>query len=191
MSGAACRGAAKGAKDDAAALKAREAETAAIEKESKDKTGLRSDVLSLYDGGEYWLYQYKAYTDVRLEFAPEEEAAFFGGDPDNFTYPRYDLDMALYRVYDNGKPLQTTNYLKWNAKGAAPGDLVFVSGHPGATSRLDTQAGESCHWSEIRLEPAVIQYLQRRIDAGAGFCKTEPGECRAGGNEYLPAAKQP
>ena len=95
------QGAGKAAKDDAAALKARDAEIAAIEKESKDKTGLRSDVVSLYNGGEYWLYQYKAYTDVRLVFAPEEQAAFFGGDPDNFTYPRYDFDMALYRVYDN------------------------------------------------------------------------------------------
>jgi hypothetical protein len=163
------QGAAKGAKDDAEALKAREAETAAIEKESKDKTGLRSDVVVLYNGGEYWLYQYKAYTDVRLVFAPEEEAAFFGGDPDNFTYPRYDLDMALYRVYDNGKPLQTVNYLKWNAKGAAPGELVFVSGHPGATSRQDTEAELSLERDTV--EPAVIQYLQRRIDAEQEFAK--------------------
>jgi hypothetical protein len=132
------QGAAKGMTDDAQALKARDAEMAAIEKESKDKTGLRSDVVTFYNGGEYWLYQYKAYTDVRLVFAPEEEAAFFGGDPDNFTYPRYDLDMALYRVYDNGKPLHTDNYLKWSARGAAPGELVFVSGHPGSTLRQDT-----------------------------------------------------
>lgn len=88
------QGAAKGISDDAAALRAREAVIAAIEKESKDKTGFRSDVVSFYNGGEYWLYQYKAYTDVRLVFAPEQQAAFYGGDPDNFTYPRYDLDMA-------------------------------------------------------------------------------------------------
>jgi Peptidase S46 len=163
------QGAAKGAKDDAEALKARETETAAIEKESKDKTGLRSDVVILYNGGEYWLYQYKAYTDVRLVFAPEEEAAFFGGDPDNFTYPRYDLDMALYRVYDNGKPLHTDNFLKWSAKGAAPGELVFVSGHPGATSRQDTVAELSLERDTV--EPSVIQYLQRRIDAEQEFAK--------------------
>ena len=84
----------KGIADEAQAQKARDAQIAAIEKESKDQTGLRSDVVSLYHGGEYWLYQYKAYTDVRLVFAPEQQAAFFGGDPDNFTYPRYDLDMA-------------------------------------------------------------------------------------------------
>jgi hypothetical protein len=132
------QGAAKGIADDAKALKARDAEIAAIEKESKDKTGLRSDVVSFYQGGEYWLYQYKAYTDVRLVFAPEQQAAFYGGDPDNFTYPRYDLDMALFRVYDNGKPLHTDNFLKWSAKGAAPGELIFISGHPGSTERDDT-----------------------------------------------------
>jgi hypothetical protein len=161
------QGAAKGAADDTAALKARDAEIAAIEKESKDKTGLRSDVVTLYNGGEYWLYQYKAYTDVRLVFAPEEQAAFFGGDPDNFTYPRYDLDMALYRVYENGKPLHTENYLKWNPKGAAPGDLVFVSGHPGSTSRDDTVA-ELTLEREVR-GPAIVEYLQRRIDAAQEF----------------------
>jgi Peptidase S46 len=163
------QGAGKAAKDDAEALKARDAEIAAIEKESKDKTGLRSDVVTLYNGGEYWLYQYKAYTDVRLVFAPEEQAAFFGGDPDNFTYPRYDFDMALYRVYDNGKPLHMENYLKWSAKGAAPRELVFVSGHPGSTSRQDTVAELLLERDTI--EPQVIEYLQRRIDAEQAFQK--------------------
>lgn len=163
------QGAAKSAGNDADALKARDAEIAAIEKESKDKTGLRSDVVALYDGGEYWLYQYKAYTDVRLVFAPEQQAAFFGGDPDNFTYPRYDLDMALFRVYDNGKPLHTDNYLKWSAKGAAPGELVFVPGHPGSTSRLDTMAELLLERDTV--EPAAIQYYQRRIAAEQEFAK--------------------
>ena len=86
------------------ALKARQAVIAAIESESLKATGLRSDVVTLYQGGEYWLYRYKKYTDVRIVFAPEQQTAFFGGDPDNFTYPRYDLDMALFRVYENGKP---------------------------------------------------------------------------------------
>jgi hypothetical protein len=163
------QGAAKYAKNDADAQKARDAEIAAIEKESKDKTGLRSDVVALYDGGEYWLYQYKAYTDVRLVFAPEQQAAFFGGDPDNFTYPRYDFDMALFRVYDNGKPLHTDNYLKWSAKGAAPGELVFVSGHPGSTSRQDTVAELLLERDTV--EPAAIQYYQRRIAAEQEFAK--------------------
>ena len=174
------QGAAKGVANDAAALKAREAEIAAISKESKDKTGLRSDVVTFYQGGEYWLYQYKAYTDVRLVFAPEQQAAFFGGDPDNFTYPRYDLDMALFRVYDNGKPLHTDNYLKWSAKGSAPGELVFISGHPGSTERDDTV-------SELLLQrdvvgPAVTDYLQRRIATAQEFAAQGPEQARLVGS---------
>jgi hypothetical protein len=175
------QGAAKGITAEAKALKAREAEIAAIEKESKDKTGLRSDVVGLYQGGEYWLYQYKAYTDVRLVFAPEQQAAFYGGDPDNFTYPRYDLDMALFRVYDkDGKPLHTENFLKWSAKGAAPGELIFISGHPGSTQRQDTMA-QLLVEREIR-EPAVIEYLKRRIAAAQGFGAQGPEQARLVGS---------
>src|SRR5262244_2301519 len=124
--------------DETKALDARKAEIAKIEKESLDSTGLRSEVIPLYNGGEYWLYRYKKYTDVRLVFAPEQQIAFYGGDPDNFTYPRYDLDMALFRVYEDGKPISTPHYLKWNPKGAGDGELVFTSGHPGSTQRLST-----------------------------------------------------
>ena len=174
------QGAAKGIADEAKALKARDAEIAAIEKEGKDKTGLRSDVVSFYQGGEYWLYQYKAYTDVRLVFAPEQQAAFFGGDPDNFTYPRYDLDMALFRVYDDGKPLHTDNFLKWSAKCAAPGELIFISGHPGSTQRDDTV-------SQLLMDrdlsgPAVTEYLQRRIAAAQEFAKQGPEQARLVGS---------
>ncbi len=129
------QGAVKPGMTEKQALDARKAEQARIQKESLDKTGLRSDVVSLYQGGEYWLYRYKKYTDVRIVFAPEQQAAFFGGDPDNFTFPRHDLDFALFRVYENGRPVQSKEYLKWNTKGAAEGDLVFVSGHPGSTER--------------------------------------------------------
>src|SRR5271157_1177290 len=121
----------KGAKTPEEEFAKRKAAIANIERESLQKTGLRSDVVTLYQGGEYWLYSYKKYTDVRLVFAPEDQAAFFGGDPDNFTYPRYDLDMALFRVYENGKPIDTKDYLKWNPKGAGDNELVFVPGHPG------------------------------------------------------------
>jgi hypothetical protein len=174
------QGAAKGIADEAKALKARDAEIAAIEKEGKEKAGLRSDVVSFYQGGEYWLYQYKAYTDVRLVFAPEQQAAFFGGDPDNFTYPRYDLDMALFRVYDDGKPLHTDNFLKWSAKGAAPGELIFISGHPGSTQRDDTV-------SQLLMDrdlsgPAVTEYLQRRIAAAQEFAKQGPEQARLVGS---------
>src|SRR5450755_1171004 len=130
----------KGAKTTAEEFAKRKTTIAGIERESLRKTGLRSDVVTLYQGGEYWLYSYKEYTDVRLVFAPEDQAVFFGGDPENFTFPRYDLDMALFRVYENGKPIDSKDFLKWNPKGAADSELVFVPGHPGSTQRLDTIA---------------------------------------------------
>jgi len=123
---------------DEAAFKARRAVIAAIEKESQDKTGLRSDVVTLYQGGRYHLYRFKRYTDVRLVFAPEQQIAFFGGDPDNFEYPRYDLDICFFRAYENGKPAKVQHFLKWSERGTSENDLVFVSGHPGHTSRLLT-----------------------------------------------------
>ncbi|HTW60581.1 MAG TPA: S46 family peptidase [Terracidiphilus sp.] len=168
--------AARGIAGPAQALKARQAEIAAIEKESKNATGLRSEVVSLYNDSEYWLYQYKAYTDVRLVFAPEEQAAYFGGDPDNFTYPRYDLDMALYRVYENGKPLHTENYLKWNAKGAAPGDLVFVSGNPGSTSRQETMS-ELLFERDV-VEPDLLEYLGKILGAEQNFAKQDAAQAQ-------------
>ena len=111
---------------------------AEIEKESLGKTGLRSDVVTLYQGGAYHLYRFKKYTDIRLVFAPESQVAFYGGDPDNFEYPRFDLDICLFRVYENNAVVKPTHFLKWSAKGAQDGELTFVSGHPGNTSRLLT-----------------------------------------------------
>ncbi len=111
-----------------------------IEQESLSRTGLRSDVVTLYQGGEYQLYRYKKYTDVRLVFAPEVTIAFFGGDPDNFEYPRYDLDICLFRAYENGKPVHVDNYLRFDPAGVKDGDLILVSGHPGRTDRLRTLA---------------------------------------------------
>jgi hypothetical protein len=113
---------------------------AEIEKESLDKTGLRSDVVTLWQGGAYHLYSYKRYTDVRLVFAPEQQIAFYGGDPDNFEFPRYDLDICLFRAYENGQPVKVKDYLRFSAAGPQDKDLVFVSGHPGHTSRLLTMA---------------------------------------------------
>ena len=121
-----------------AAFAARRSVMAEIEKESMDKTGLRSDVVTLFQGGKYHLYRFKKYTDVRLVFAPEQQIAFYGGDPDNFEYPRYCLDFCFFRAYENGKPAKIEHYLKWNDKGPAENELVFVSGHPGGTSRLLT-----------------------------------------------------
>lgn len=118
----------------------RKAQISRITKTSTDESGLRSDVVELYQGGEYWLYRYKKYTDMRLVMAPELQAAFYGGDPDNFTYPRYALDFAFFRVYENGKPVQIEHFLKWSKDGAAENELVFVTGHPGHTDRLNTVA---------------------------------------------------
>jgi hypothetical protein len=112
----------------------------AVEKECANSAGLRCDVVSLYSGDVYNLYKYKKYTDVRLVFAPEFDAAFFGGDPDNFTFPRYDLDITFFRIYENDKPVHLDNYLQWSKVGVKDGDLIFVSGHPGNTDRLKTMA---------------------------------------------------
>jgi hypothetical protein len=111
-----------------------------IEKESDEKTGLRSDLVTLYQGGAYHLYRYHRYTDVRLVFAPDVKAAAFGGDPDNFEFPRFCLDYCFFRAYENGAPAKTPHFLKWNPAGAAEGDLIFTSGHPGRTNRLVTLA---------------------------------------------------
>jgi Peptidase S46 len=157
------RSALKNAKTDQEEFKARKAVLADIERESTEKTGLRSDVVTVYQGGEYWLYRYKKYTDLRIVFAPEEQIAFFGGDPDNFTYPRYDLDFALFRIYENGKPLENKDYLKWNAKGASEDELVFVPGHPGSTQRLDTVA--QLEFERDYFEANLLKLLRHRIDA--------------------------
>ena len=141
------------------AFLARRAVMAEIEKESSDKTGLRSDVVTLYQGGQYHLYRFKKYTDVRLVFAPEQQIAFFGGDPDNFEYPRFDLDVALFRAYENGNPAKIEHYLKWSKAGAADHELIFVSGHPGRTSRLMTVAELEYHRDE-RL-PYILSRLYR------------------------------
>jgi len=145
---------------DAEAYAARRAEVAAIEAESLKATGLRSDVVTLFQGGQYNLYRYKKYTDIRLVFVPEFQAAFFGGDPDNFNFPRFNIDMALVRVYENDQPVHPDNYFKWSTAGAKEGSLVFVTGHPGSTSRLDTVA----HLEELRDTsiPIILRLLERR-----------------------------
>ncbi len=146
--------------NDASAEKARRAEINNIEKDSRDKTGLRSDVVTLYGGGQYHLYRYKRYTDVRLVFAPQKSVAFFGGDPDNFEYPRYDLDICFFRVYENDKPVHVDNYLKWSESGAAEGELIFVSGHPGRTERADTVT--HLLYQRDYAVPGILNLLRRR-----------------------------
>ena len=173
----------QGAKTPEEEFAKRRAAIADIERESLQKTGLRSDVVTLYQGGEYWLYRYRKYTDVRLVFAPEEQAAFFGGDPDNFTYPRHDVDMALFRVYDNGKPLDTRDYLKWNPQGAKDEELVFVAGHPGSTSRMDTLA-------QLEVErdvttPSLLKMLKHRIAVLRRYSALGPEQAREAGSDIF------
>ncbi|MGZ5423345.1 MAG: S46 family peptidase [Candidatus Aminicenantales bacterium] len=120
------------------AADARQKVIAALENEAAGTAGMRGTVVTLYSGGMYHLYTYKLYDDVRLVFAPEYLVAFFGGDQDNFTYPRYDLDITLFRIYENGRPFKSDNYIKWSTTGIREGDLVLCSGHPGSTGRLLT-----------------------------------------------------
>src|SRR5436190_648823 len=162
-----------------AALDARRAEIARIEKESLDRTGLRSDVVPLYQGAEYWLYRYKKFTDVRLVFAPEQQMAFFGGDPDNFTFPRYDLDFAIFRVYENGAPIRSEHFLKWNASGPAENELVFVSGHPGSTDRNDTVA--ELETERDTIYPINLKVVARRLMALRQYAKGGPEQARQAG----------
>jgi len=133
----------------------------AIEKDCSTSSGLRCDVITLYSGEVYNLYKYKKYTDVRLVFAPEFDAAFFGGDPDNFTYPRYDLDITFFRIYENDKPVHLDHYLRWSKVGVKDGDLIFVSGHPGGTDRLKTVA--ELLFLKNREYPSRLASYKRRI----------------------------
>jgi len=158
----------------------RKAVTAAIEKEAIGKTGLKCEVISLYSGGEYWLYRFKKYTDIRLVFAVEEQIAFFGGDYDNFTYLRYDLDVAFFRAYEDGKPAKTPHFFKWSAAGPADGELVILPGNPGSTARLLTLA-------QIQYQRDVGNPLQKlvwtsRRDALARYAERGPEQARQAGS---------
>ncbi|PYK93023.1 MAG: serine protease [Verrucomicrobia bacterium] len=166
-------GAVKAGLSPDAASAARASAIAQIEKESKEKTGLRSDVVTLYQGGVYHLYRYKRYDDVRLVFAPEQQMAFYGGDPDNFEYPRFDLDICFFRVYENGQPAKIENFLKWNSRGPGDGELTFVSGSPGKTDRqltvdelADKRDREVPNWLGIfnRREVMLNAWSQRSFE---------------------------
>jgi hypothetical protein len=168
---------------DEEAFKARRSVMAGIEKESKEKTGLRSDVVTLYQGGLYHLYRYKRYTDVRLVFAPEQQIAFYGGDPDNFEYPRFDLDICFFRAYENGKPAKVEHYLKWSEKGTAKDDLVFVSGHPGRTSRLLTM--DELEYTRNQSLPTTLARLYRlEVLLNAYSSRSQENARRAKGNLF-------
>lgn len=165
----------------AEALAARNAAKAAIEKESLAATGLRSDIVTLFQGARYHLYRYKRYTDVRLVFAPEEQAAFFGGDPDNFEYPRYNLDVTIFRAYENGQPAKVEHFLKWNPAGTKEGDLVFLAGHPGSTQRLITLA-ELEYARDVQLANS-LRWLKSREVLLNSYSKSAPENARRAQDE--------
>ncbi len=139
-------------------------------------TGLRCDVVTLYAGGMFQLYQYKKYTDVRLVFAPEFDAAFFGGDPDNFEYPRYDLDITFFRIYENNKPVHLDNYFKWSTTGVKDNELVFVSGHPGSTGRLNTMS--QLEFLRDTSYPLALDALKNYIGTLDKFSSESPENAR-------------
>jgi len=151
---------------------AQRAAMSAIEKDCTTSTGLRCDVVTLYSGEVYNLYKYKKYTDVRLVFSPEFEIAFFGGDPDNFTYPRYDLDATFFRVYENDKPVHLEHHLQWSRGGVQDNELIFVSGHPGNTDRLKTVA--QVQFLRDVDYPSRLASYKRRIDLLKKFSAESP-----------------
>lgn len=147
--------------------------TGEVEKRYRDKTGLLCSVVTFYNGGKYSLYGYKRYTDVRLVFAPELVLAFFGGDYDNFTYPRYNLDVSFFRVYGpDGKPLKTSNHLKWSAAGAQEGEVVFVLGNPGSTTRLRTVS--QLEFSRDQAYPFTLSQLTNMMNILSGYLEKNP-----------------
>ncbi len=164
-------------------LGARRAAIAALEKDSQASTGLQAEVVTLYQGGQYHLYLYRKFTDVRLVFAPEFDAAFFGGDADNFTFPRYCLDMTLWRVYENGKPLASKNYLPWSSSGVKEGEAVFTSGHPGQTQRLNTVAHlEFLRDYALPLSLTAFTDIRNSLDA---YSKQGPEERRQANDDFF------
>jgi hypothetical protein len=168
-----------GVKPEMSAADAGQAQRAAmsqIEKDCSTSTGLRCDVVTFYSGQVYNLYKYKKYTDVRLVFAPEFDIAFLGGDPDNFTYPRYDLDITFFRVYEDGHPAHLDNYLRWSRTGVKNDELVFVSGHPGNTSRQQTLA--QLEFTRDVNYPSVLALLKRRIALLQDFSKQSEENAR-------------
>ena len=166
----------KGAETPEAIEKARRAVMSKLEADSLAKTGLRSDVVTLFRGGAYHLYRYKKYTDVRLVFAPELGIAFYGGDSDNFEYPRTCLDMTLFRVYEDGKPVAPKEFLKWSQAPLAEGDLTFVSGHPGRTDRLNTTA-DLAFLRDVRY-PLALQGIRRAEITMQNYGERSPENAR-------------
>jgi hypothetical protein len=156
---------------------------AAIERDCATGDDVRCDVVTLYRGGRYDLYRYRRFQDVRLVFVPEFDTGFFGGDPDNFMFPRYNLDLAFLRVWESGAPLRPSHWLPWSPDGAAGGDLVFVTGHPGSTSRLYTVAQLEFE-RDVRL-PTNLIYLSEMRGLLTEFQRRGPEQARVAGAQLV------
>ena len=169
--------------DDKAALEARQKALGNIQKELQDQTGLSVDPITLYQGGEYWMYSYKKHTDVRLVMAPEHGIAGYGGDSDNFTYPRFDLDFSLFRVYENNQPYHPAHFLKWSETGVKNGDLTLVAGNPGSTARLETYA--QMLFSGKSALPSRIKALERLRQVNLAYGQGSPEQSRQVGTQIL------
>jgi hypothetical protein len=170
----------------AEAAAARRAVMSEVEKESFAKTGLRSEVVTLYQGGVYHLYRYKRYTDVRLVWAPEAGIANFGGDVDNFEYPRFGLDVCFFRAYEDDKPARTPHHFTWSAAGPTENDLVLVTGHPGTTNRLETLA-KLKHRRDVTL-PYTLARLRAMEAALIQYSEQSPERRRQAANDLHSAA---
>ena len=168
------------------AMAARRAIMAQITKDSLAQTGLRSDIVTLYHGAQYHLYRYKKYTDVRLVMAPEHQIAFFGGDSDNFEYPRFNLDICFFRIYEDGQPAKTPDYFPFSTLGPKDGNLVFVSGHPGTTNRLETYA-RLLHRRDMIL-PYTLQMLRYREALLSQYAEKGPEPRRWAQRDLFPVA---
>ncbi|WP_257309950.1 S46 family peptidase [Geothrix fuzhouensis] len=165
-------GAVKPGMADQEALAARLNALADLRRTEEAKTGLTCEPVTLYQGGEYWLYRYKKFSDVRLVAAPELQVAAFGGDPDNYTYPRHNLDFSLFRVYEDGKPYRPDAILPFSAKGVAMGELTFISGHPGITYRQQTYA-QMAYARDLGI-PFQLRTLERQEQALQAYSATSP-----------------
>ncbi len=156
-----------------------------LQTECNQQTQLTCQVVSLYSGGIYSLYRYRRFNDLRLVMAPEGEIAFFGGDPDNFTFPRYDLDITLLRVYENNQPFSPPDYLRWSANGAVENELIFVVGNPGSTGRLNTLS--QMEFLRDRSYPASLAGLRRNLDIYAELAKRDTSAARRYQNDVFGA----